>query len=300
MLTPSRDFFLFFFAFIIQSEAKDLGNINVCINSIASVNMICVAKGDLAMKNGSFMKYDANTLTDEQKANVAGIVFWTTADMNTAADAQTPAKLTDDEIMAKDFPNCTHGLIVSLKDVNQSTMWQITSSDIAFWQNRNATYAPNSTDYKSIVSGTGAADLINYILGYQNTKILKAYNASLASSSKETVLPISLLVDFSEQNPAPANTTGWFIPSEKELTLLCGVDSDNVYEYQFGGTTKTALNQILSSLDSYANVLANNDYWSSLERANEDESMFTVLFDYNRVSSKQKRTKGYVRAVCAY
>ena len=53
-------------------------------------------------------------------------------------DAQTPAQLTDDEIMKKDFPNCTHGLIVSLKNVSQSTKWQSVHSNIASWQNSDA------------------------------------------------------------------------------------------------------------------------------------------------------------------
>ena len=273
----------------------------------ASVNMICVEKGDLAMKNGSFMKYATDmTLTDAQQANVAGIVFWTTADMNTAADAQTPAKLTDDEIMKKDFPNCTHGLIVSLKDVSQGTKWQESDTNIADWQT-NTFNADDKNDYKSIASTCNSydftVDLINYILGYQNTKILKAYNESLSDDkSANTVLPVSLLDEFSNDNPAPANTTGWFIPSEKELTLLCGVDSDDVYKNQFGTSTKEAMNGILTSLGTnYAHTFGDNYYWSSSERADNEKFAFYVYFYNGFVNYDLKDgVTACVRAVCAY
>lgn len=267
----------------------------------ASVNMICVAKGDLAMKNGSFMKYATDmTLTDAQKANVAGIVFWTTADMNTAQDAQTPAKLTDDKIMATDFPNCTHGLIVSLKDVSQSTKWQSTYSNIASWQDSGFN-ADDKDDYKSIASGTGATDPINYILGYQNTKVLKAYNEQCEEAHE--VLPVSLLETFSDNNPAPANTTGWFIPSAKELTLLCGKDVDNIWANNSGGTdTKTTMNTILTSLGTnYADTFGNNYYWSSSEFADYESSAFYVYFYDGLVDLNYKDVNAvYVRAVCAY
>ena len=39
----------------------------------------------------------------------------------------------------------------------------------------------------------------------------------------------TFLETFSTDNPAPANTTGRFIPSVKELALLYGFDADNVY-----------------------------------------------------------------------
>lgn len=257
-------------------------------------------KGDYAMADGTFISKDA-TLTDEQKANVRGIVFWTTANMNPNPNAQTPARLVDDAIMVKDFPKCNHGLIVSLKDVGQ-TMWQDYPTEIAYWQSSDAFNADDKSDYKSIASYVDEDAPINYILGYQNTKILKAYNASLASGSDNTVLPVSLLETFSTDNPAPANTTGWFIPSVKELTLLYGVDADDVYgsnTYAEGSVTKTLINGILSSWSSDANVLV-DFYWSS--SAFEDETLaFGVVFSDYDVFPFDKNANGiYVRAVCAY
>ena len=261
-------------------------------------------KGDFAMADGTFISKDA-TLTAEQKNNVRGIVFWTLADKNTAADAKTSAKLTDDEIMAKDFPNCSHGLIVSLKDVSQETKWQFNvDSKINSWQNSDAFNADNKNEYKSIGStvdsGDFTQDLINYILGYQNTKILKAYNAQCETAQK--VLPVSLLADFYKQNPAPANTTGWFIPSVKELTLLYGVDKDNVYTNGFGNSTKTEMNEILTSLGTdCADILRDDFYWSSSEDEEYIFYAFSLNFYNGSVVDIMKNERAYyVRAVCAF
>ena len=256
-------------------------------------------KGDYALADGTFISKDA-TLTDEQKANVRGIVFWTTADSNTSGT--TPAKLTNDAIMVKDFPNFNHGLIVSLKDVDQ-TMWQDSYTKTASWQISDAFNADDKIDYKSIASNGDADAPINYILGYQNTKILKAYNASLASGSDNTVLPISLLETFSTNNPAPANTTGWFIPSVKELTLLYGVDKDDVYKNGLGNSTKTEMNTILESLGTdFADTLSNGYYWSSSECENVFYA-FSLRFLNGDVTHTQKNYSAYsyyVRAVCAF
>ena len=273
----------------------------------ASVTMEAVVKGSLAMKNGSFKNLSADqisALSSDEKNEVAGIVFWTTADSNTSGT--TPATLTYDEIMKKDFPNCTHGLIVSLKDVLQSTKWQSANSNIASWQNSEAFNPENKNDYKSIVSETSATEdesgYINYILGYQNTKILKAYNATLESGSANTVLPVFSLADFSEQNPAPANTTGWFIPSVKELTLLCGKDVDNVWSTDSGAETKGIMNNILTSLgDAYVHTFGSYSYyWSSLERADYADCAFYVAFLRGSVYGQGKGNTFFVRAVCAY
>lgn len=288
-------------------EAGKLYNVNKEMTKVAPMGdktATQAVKGDFAMADGTFISKDA-TLTAEQKTNVRGIVFWTLAEKNTAADAKTSAELTDDKIMVKDFPNCSHGLIVSLKDVFQETKWQSNvDSKINSWQSSDAFNADNKNEYKSIGSTYGSGDftkdLINYILGYQNTKILKAYNAQCEAAQK--VLPVSLLADFYEQNPAPANTTGWFIPSVKELTLLYGVDKDNVSTNGFGNLTKTEMNTILTSLGTdYADVLSNENYWSSSEDEENIFYAFSLNFYNGSVEDIMKNGRAYyVRAVCAF
>ena len=285
-------------------EAGKLYNVNKSMaetTSMGDKTADNAVKGDLAMADGTFIsKEDITTLTDEQKANVRGIVFWTANQETTAAT--TPAKLTDDEVMKAAFPHFTHGLIVSLKDVAAESPWQSTYSNIATWQSSSFTDA-NKNNYKSIASDKGATDPINYILGYQNTEILKAYNASPESGSGYTVLPVSLLADFSEDNPAPLNTTGWFIPSVKELTLLFGKDVDDVYTNSVTTDIKTEMNTILSNLGkNYTDSFDAKIYWSSSECTNQIYA-FGVYFYNGKVENINYKIYGSstrVRAVCAY
>lgn len=266
----------------------------------ATVSMIKVEKGDYAMADGSFIKYKADvTLTTEQKANVRGIVFWTTSETTTEGRT-TPASLTDDEVMAEDFPGCNHGLIVSLKNVSEATMWQEQTEDIADWQT-NTFEAENKDKYKSIASLKGDTDPIRYILGYQNTKLLKAYNAQCEEDCK--VLPVSLLASFETAHSAPANTTGWFIPSVKELWMLGYKDVDSYTSSYSSDDTQVVVEASLEKVDG--DILIGEDYWSSLEDEYSSGSMVYFVEIYGvSLGSGLKRypdnIKNYVRAVCAF
>lgn len=261
-------------------------------------------KGDYAMADGSFISKDA-TLTDEQQANVRGIVFWTTADKNPATDAVTPASLRDDKIMNADFPNCTHGLILAIKNMGSQIRWQEVKTSVADYQ-INVFAADNKSDYKSIASGRGATDPGNYILGYQNTKLLKAYNASLTSGDpRRIVAHVDGLDAFALRNPAPAKTTGWFIPSIKELTLICGKDMDDVLNASshYGTETVQLMNEILGKLPYTvgANKLSTSPgyHWSSTEYSEYVQAMFMGM-NGEQKGQMYKGNQFNVRPVCAF
>ena len=255
-------------------------------------------KGDYAMADGSFISKDA-TLTDEQKANVRGIVFWTTADSNTSGT--TPAKLTDDKIMQTDFPNCTHGLIVALNNISGISIWQSNNTNnlVADWQT-NTFNASDKSDY-SAINGS-----ISYISGYQKTKLLKAYNKYCTENgqSGNVVFPVSLLEDWDVQ--APENTTGWYIPSPKELHMLCCKDVDNIFYAHVNGVTpetRDYIDLLLSALSGTS--LGSGHYWSSMEGSIvEGENMYGAIrlrftdgapFGYGK-----DRDAAAIRAICAF
>lgn len=248
-------------------------------------------KGDFAMADGTFISKDA-TLSDEQIANVKGVVFWT-------ENEDGNATLASDLVMAGDYSNCTHGLIVSVKNI-ASVPWQNTADKVSTFQNNNPIYAPNSSSYKSIISGTGSTDPVNYILGYQNTQILKAYNEQCTTANK--VLPLSKLEEWVEGgNEAPENTTGWYIPSAKELHMLSYKDVDNVGDYGNAGTeTMTEVNQSIAKVNGDQ---LSSACWSSTEYASdyaEYDYAFAILFDYGFLSYDLKIYSSNVRAVCAF
>jgi hypothetical protein len=82
-------------------------------------------------------------------------------------------------------------------------------------------FLPSSNDYSIYVlgdyDGTSRAQEIS---GYNNTKVLKAYNYQ----ARYIVHPIIALSALSNVD----NFSSWYIPSIKELTLLAGDDKQNI------------------------------------------------------------------------
>ena len=261
--------------------------------------------GDYLLTDGNLLPKDT-PLTAEQKANVAAIVFWTPAETETTG-RQTPASLTDDKIMAADFPACTHGLAVSFKNVSTAMVWQASSEFVKDFQNGTNFNPVNKADYASIASDRGATDNINRILGYQNTQVLLAYNAYCKANGKDDyiVLPVAALANFPARNPAPANSTGWFLPSEKELHMLCYKDVDDVYK-QSNDTYIQTRDIVNASLQTAGgNPLGAYSYWSSSEDASYRDLAFVVELGNAYVRTEYKKGSSVihgcrVRAVCAF
>ena len=261
--------------------------------------------GDYLLTDGNLLPKDT-PLTAEQKANVAAIVFWTPAETETTG-RQTPASLTDDKIMAADFPACTHGLAVSFKNVSTAMVWQASSEFVKDFQNGTNFNPINKADYASIASDRGATDNINRILGYQNTQVLLAYNAYCKANGKDDyiVLPVAALANFPARNPAPANSTGWFLPSEKELHMLCYKDVDDVYK-QSNDTYIQTRDIVNASLQTAGgNPLGAYSYWSSSEDASYRDLAFVVELGNAYVRTEYKKGSSVihgcrVRAVCAF
>lgn len=261
--------------------------------------------GDYLLTDGNLLPKDT-PLTAEQKANVAAIVFWTPAETETTG-RQTPASLTDDKIMAADFPACTHGLAVSFKNVSTAMVWQASSEFVKDFQNGTNFNPINKADYAYIASDRGATDNINRILGYQNTQVLLAYNAYCKANGKDDyiVLPVAALANFPARNPAPANSTGWFLPSEKELHMLCYKDVDDVYK-QSNDTYIQTRDIVNASLQTAGgNPLGAYSYWSSSEDASYRDLAFVVELGNAYVRTEYKKGSSVihgcrVRAVCAF
>ena len=273
-----------------------LYNVNKTLVGIKTTEQ--AVKYDLAMADGTFIsKDDIAYLTDALKGKVKGIVFWTESEVGNA----TLIGENTDKIMKADFPNYNHGLIVALTDVSAGCTWTASHEYIyGTFQNTNNFNPENKNDYMSIaayINGFGAASELGYILGYQNTKVLEAYNTYCSQTSgKEnyTVNPIAELATWKTSNPAPANTTGWFIPSAKELHMLWHKD-DSYNEY--GTETHDAIDPLIEALGG--TKLGDNSYWSSTEDMFNYSSKFCIT-SIGRLVSNSVNFNYRVRAVCAY
>lgn len=269
-----------------------------------------IQRGDFLLTDGNLLPRDA-TLTAEQKAKVSAIVFWTPAETETEGRI-TPARLSDDKIRSKDFPHCTHGLAISTKRP-VSAPWQNdhvnwTADDFVLnFQNSDNFSRADKSDFRPIAPLNKAEDDLNRVLGYQNTRILLAYNDWHRASGKGTLVGIAdKLREFAAANPAPEGSTGWYIPSAKELYMFVNKDLDNIYKLQNGLETSDILNSSYSTLGIYPPLEFFNYLWSSTETKFRDYDKFDSAYhlDYNGyITNSFKRVGSYgtgVAFVCAF
>ncbi len=213
-----------------------------------------------------------------------GIVFW-------VGDATTK-----DATLKSDHPECTHGLVVALQDAaEERTPWQSSPSSVQSWLNNH-----QSRVYLSVKSGTGSSEPLNNIQGYNNTKAIEEFNAAVANNGN-IVQAVVKAADYRNATSAPDKSSKWYLPSAKELTLLCGEDVDNIWSNNSGGTAnRDLINGKLSSISSVATTISSAYYWSSTEPSSRSYSAFYVSFGDGDVDSNDKFYAYRVRCVLAF
>ena len=223
--------------------------------------------GDFFMKDGTLLS-KTEELSDEEKAACIGIVYWV-GDPTKPLRNRTESNLQGDKTLAKEHPGCMHGLVVSLGE--ESCAWQASQTSVQDWLNSN-----RSGDFLSVQSGSGASDPLNNIQGYNNTKAIEAFNESSDNSGNQ-VYVVQKVVDYRTKVPAPAASSGWYVPSGKELTLLCGTDVDNIYTNKSGGIdNRDLINRRLKLISSATTLLSSSSlYWSSTET-----SYYAIYVDF--------------------
>jgi len=233
----------------------------------------------------------AGTVDPVGGKTVVGIVFW--VGDPTEGNHYNGTTFTDfgDPALKAEHPSCTHGLVVALQDASVNAI---------IWQDTPSAIGDAGTAYETIATNSGANDALHKLRGYNNTQVIRTYNSSVSSASPNLVLPVQDIDTWAKTHPAPANSSGWYLPSEKELTLLCGRDVNDIYLNGSGGTgMRDIVNASISKAG--ATVITPDNYGSSTESAYNTILAFCVYFDTGFVQYLVKQFSTYrVRSVLAF
>lgn len=212
-----------------------------------------------------------STELDPDKTPI-GLVFW------------TGNPTSDDPALKRDHPDCTHGLVVAL---NGDEAYQLQPACNDFGMMIDDWQAESGLGLMSIKTGTGMEDNLNKAVGYNNTLVLEAFNNAPANSA----WPVETMIRLAEYRtsvPAPQTSSDWYIPSVKELSLLCtGEYDENINDMTFDHygeqfvDNRDFINTIMNALPE-AQKLQAADYNSSSEMS--VEQIFLLQFEDGNVA----------------
>lgn len=226
---------------------------------------------------------------------VIGIVFWT----------GDPTE--QDAALKREHPNCTHGLVVGLN--HDRSQWQSNFSTqgcrVSDWVEAHLTqYAPPIA--------SDLTESIGRIMGYNNTKAIEAFNAA-SENSTWPVEAVVATVEYRSKVIAPPTSSNWYLPSPKELSLLCSGDYEGNIYYPtevLGKANRSFINERMKGLGNI-NSLAGQIHWSSAEydeREVSEEAIrvgwmvaINIFFDDGDISvSFKDGSNAYLRYVLAF
>ena len=178
---------------------------------------------------GDYFYSDGTWSTELQSGKtVVGVVF-----------ATANATSTDPQLK-KDYPECTHGLVVSVKEYD-SPIAMVSGADYS-WNSVN-NYALELGGYASMA----ATDII---CGYSNTQAMKAFKAAKGDYSK-------YLDVIDGHDVSVAGTSTWYMPSQYELSLI-GADYSVINE-----RLAAVGDQFEEYKNSWDSASRSGIYWSS-------------------------------------
>lgn len=263
---------------------------------------------DGTWSDGGYRKYTDKTTAvldikpvliskDGLPRTVVGIVYWAgdptkITPVNEASSIKDKSALQGDATLRKIHAGCVHGLAVALNGEEVlPNGWQQTSTSVQAWlkKSNNNKIDDESEDRFLSMEGSGMdGDIQANIQGFNNTTAIEKFNKSADNTGKNIVYAVQPLIEYRTTVKAPDASSGWYLPSMKELTLLCAKD-----EAVFGGTIGTTMREVINKKLESLNVdgittqklmeTDSNDsyYFSSTENSNSSKNSVWGLNFYN-------------------
>lgn len=228
--------------------------VTATVGEISATCKVTVSTGSSNLNIGDFYYSDGTWSKDlDQSKTLVGIVFWTGNPTLT------------DPTLAEDHPECTHGYVVALQENSVGLPWMenydtytavTQSGDITRW------FSANAPEYESLLMGNENRDRLNIAQGYNNTKALEEFNA--ANPDYTTLAQYA--VEYRETVPAPEGSSDWYVPSPKELSLLCTGEFDGDlmgFDIMMQTNIRDLVNSKLSTVSGATQISQTQQYWGA-------------------------------------
>lgn len=169
----------------------------------------------------------------------------------------------EDAALKAEHPKCTHGLAVSIGE-DLTSAWQPAYSACG---KTVGDWCDDNSDYESPITGTDSGAPLNRICGYNNTMALLDFNSDLANRGWKVAAAVEYCYYIIENGwSLPEGTSGWYIPSAKEMSLLVrGVHEGNIWDIQDDSSPN--LDIVNASIGKIRPdcVITGGSYWTSSE-----------------------------------
>lgn len=250
-----------------------------------TVSVPSVQRGDFYYSDGTWSSELNPTKTP------VGIVFW-------SGDATS-----FDKTLKEDHPQCTNGLAVSIHEYK------------LYWQEKYSIYLEqagqygghvgkwveeNASDLMSTISTATLESNLNKPVGYNNTKAIERFNNAPENNGWK-VNCVEYITEHQQKCPAPESSSGWYLPSAKELTMFCWGEeyNDNIFYMNIPYISIDEFNQKLEQIQG-ADRLLYNSYWSSTEIDYSPGSAFYLYFMYSNIRLMPKSMSYNIRYILAF
>ncbi|RHI09864.1 hypothetical protein DW182_06510 [Bacteroides sp. AM16-24] len=251
-----------------------------------------LAAGDYYMQDGSILPGDEiSKLSRDERKSCLGVVFWV-GEIEGIHWTQT-GRLEGDRLLMRDHPECVHGMVVAMHDASQEVKWAIGKGETEYaydWADSFNDFTPGEeTDWEEIRKS-------DTDFGYCRSRLMALYG----SRHNDTTFPArNAIATYAGEHPAPAGSSGWFLPGKNELATLCfGVPKNYTEE---GSTYYYENLQMLNKINPQIAMASGNEligeYWSSNESGTVAWRVNLAPPGYN---TKPKADTYKVRAVLAF
>lgn len=252
-----------------------------------------LAAGDYYMQDGSILPGDEiSKLSRDERKSCLGVVFWV-GEIEGIHWTQT-GRLEGDRLLMRDHPECVHGMVVAMNDASQKEKWatgQGAAESTYAWAKSFNDFTPGEqADWEEIRK----SDLY---FGYYRFRLMALYG----SRHDDTTFPArNAIATYANSHPAPAGSSGWFLPGENELATLCFGspetfdDSTSPYYFEHLKMLKEIINP---QIDEASGNELTGEYWSSNESST---AVWRVNLDPPGYNTRPKTDTYKVRAVLAF